>query len=57
MVKRIVMTLDDSKFKMIDRLKGSKTWQQFLIDERLKIEQSKRKTKKETKKETELTLR
>ena len=51
MVKRIVMTLDDSKFKMIERLKGSKTWQQFLIDERLKIEQSKRETKKETKKE------
>ena len=55
MVKRIVMTLDDSKFTMIERLKGNKTWQQFLIDERLKIEQSKSETKKETKKETELT--
>jgi len=34
-MKRILIIMDDKEFKKLSKLKGSKTWDEFLVKERL----------------------
>lgn len=35
MVKRILLVVDDDEFEKLKAAKGSKTWEEFLVKERL----------------------
>ena len=36
MVKRIQLTVDDDVFEQLDKMKGDKSWKQFLVEPLLK---------------------
>lgn len=43
MVKRITIKLDDDKFQKISKFKEKRTWEKFLIDDRLTFEEFREK--------------